>query len=100
MHHLLFQHQQDSPEALDDAHLQRYAAEAGADPGQVKLDIESIKHEERIKADFASGVRSGVNGTPTFFINGTRFDGNWLKGTELAEALERATDALVAEARD
>jgi protein-disulfide isomerase len=90
MHHLLFQHQQDSPEALDDSHLEQYAAEAGADPGQVKLDIASIKHEERIKADFASGVRSGVNGTPTFFINGARFDGDWLKGTELAEALSLA----------
>jgi len=28
----------------------------------------------KIQADFAGGVRSGVNGTPTFFINGTRFD--------------------------
>jgi protein-disulfide isomerase len=98
MHHLLYQHQQDSPEALDDAHLQQYAAEAGADPGRVKLDVESLEHGERIKADFASGVRSGVNGTPTFFINGTRFDGDWLKGTELAEALERTADAVVAEA--
>jgi protein-disulfide isomerase len=28
----------------------------------------------KIQADFAGGVRSGVNGTPTFFINGVRFD--------------------------
>jgi len=26
-------------------------------------------------ADFNGGIRSGVNGTPTFFINGSRFDG-------------------------
>lgn len=28
----------------------------------------------KIQEDFAGGVRSGVNGTPTFFINGVRFD--------------------------
>jgi protein-disulfide isomerase len=32
---------------------------------------------ERVRKDFMSGVRSGVNGTPTFFINGHRFDGDW-----------------------
>ena len=29
-----------------------------------------------MREDFQSGVRSGVNGTPTFFINGGRFDGS------------------------
>lgn len=33
------------------------------------------------------GVRSGVNGTPTFFINGRRFDGNW-SGDGLVVAIE------------
>jgi protein-disulfide isomerase len=28
-----------------------------------------------VREDFMSGVRSGVNGTPTFFINGRRHDG-------------------------
>lgn len=31
--------------------------------------------EKRIKEDRQSGIRSGVNGTPTFYINGTRYDG-------------------------
>jgi protein-disulfide isomerase len=39
-------------------------------------------------ADFSSGVRSGVNGTPTFFINGARFDGNWDEAGLIA-ALEK-----------
>jgi len=30
-----------------------------------------------VRQDFRSGVRSGVNGTPTFFINGVRYDGSW-----------------------
>jgi protein-disulfide isomerase len=36
-----------------------------------------------------SGVRSGVNGTPTFFINGVRHDGSY-EGPALLDALERA----------
>ncbi len=31
----------------------------------------------RIRNDFLGGVRSGVNGTPTFFINGERHDGSY-----------------------
>ena len=93
MHHLLFEHQQDAPDALGDAHLARYAATAGGDPEQVKRDLASGAHEARVKADFRSGVRSGVNGTPTFFINGERFDGDWQNSAELADALERAAGA-------
>lgn len=33
------------------------------------------KFRERVREDFASGVKSGVNGTPTFFISGARYDG-------------------------
>jgi protein-disulfide isomerase len=41
----------------------------------------------RVKADFLGGVRSGVNGTPTFFINGKRHDGSF-EFEELVEAIE------------
>jgi protein-disulfide isomerase len=34
-------------------------------------------HKPRVREDFMSGVRSGVNGTPSFFINGLRYDGPW-----------------------
>jgi protein-disulfide isomerase len=43
-------------------------------------------YEPRVREDFMSGVRSGVNGTPTFFINGIRHDGPWDADT-LTEAL-------------
>ena len=37
--------------------------------------LEEGTYQTRVRADFSSGVRSGVNGTPTFFINGKRHDG-------------------------
>ena len=42
-----------------------------------------------MKEDFLSGVRSGVNGTPTFFINGVRFEDSWDEET-LLKALQKA----------
>jgi protein-disulfide isomerase len=98
MHHAIFEHQQDSPDALDDAHLVQYAAASGADPVQVKLDLESGTFTDKVKADFLSGVRSGVNGTPTFFINGVRFDGNWTNKGEFAGALAHAAGVVLTEA--
>jgi protein-disulfide isomerase len=90
MHHAIFEHQQDSPDALDRPHLLDYAAAAGADSAQVEADLDARRFEEKVAADFSSGVRSGVNGTPTFFINGTRFDGNWTSPSEFLEALKEA----------
>jgi len=84
MHDLLFEHQ----DALDDADLVRYAAALGLDAGAVAREIENDTHLERIRADFMSGVRSGVNGTPTFFINGSRFDGVWDDLRSFLAALE------------
>ena len=46
-------------------------------------------HAARVREDFRSGVRSGVNGTPTFFINGVRHDGPFDLRTLLA-AIEEA----------
>jgi protein-disulfide isomerase len=47
------------------------------------------KHEflPRIREDFTAGVRSGVNGTPTFFINGERHEGSW-QNEDLAAAIK------------
>jgi protein-disulfide isomerase len=51
---------------------------------KLRLDSEKIRHDldkhtyfPRIREDFLSGVRSGVNGTPTFFLNGRRHDGDY-----------------------
>ena len=89
MHHAIFAHQK----ALLDRHLGEYAASAGADAGAVLRDVAAGAHVARVEADFAGGVRSGVNGTPTFFIDGARFDGDWRDLEAFAAALERAAGA-------
>jgi protein-disulfide isomerase len=72
MHDALFTHQ----DALDGAHLLLYAAAIGLDTGAFRRDLEMQTYAPRVREDFISGVRSGVNGTPTFFINGIRYDGS------------------------
>jgi len=66
---------QNGPESLGLPALEAIALELGLDPQQLEQDVTGRVHLERIKTDFNSGIRSGVNGTPTFFINGQRFDG-------------------------
>jgi protein-disulfide isomerase len=86
MHDYLYEHQS----ALMDGDLLAYAAEIGLGAEQFVRDMEGQVHRDRVRADFMSGVRSGVNGTPTFFINGTRFDGAWDDPDELLAALQDA----------
>ena len=83
MHDTLYEHQS----ALDPSHLQAYARKLGLDLEALDVALQSGAPERRVRADFRSGVRSGVNGTPTFFINGHRFDGDWRDDDVLAEAL-------------
>ena len=90
MHHQLFVNQRASASALDDAHLAQYAESAGANADEVLTDLVAGNLEERVRADFLSGVHSGVNGTPTFFINGARFEGDWTNAEGFAAALEAA----------
>src|SRR5437667_11411319 len=85
MHDRLFEHQQ----ALDDAHLVQYAVALNLDQGTFKREMTEHVHTNRVREDFLSGVRSGVNGTPTFFINGVRHDGAYELETLLA-AIEAA----------
>jgi protein-disulfide isomerase len=81
----LYEHQQ----ALDDAHLVRYADTLGLDAKTFEQELRAHVHKSRVREDFMSGVRSGVNGTPTFFINGVRFDDSWDPDT-LTDALAAA----------
>ena len=85
MHDRLYEHQR----ALDDEHLQQHAEALGLDLGT--FDAAMAQHSEaaRVREDFLSGVRSGVNGTPTFFINGGRHDDSYEFEVLLA-AIERS----------
>jgi predicted DsbA family dithiol-disulfide isomerase len=60
------------------------------DAAVVRRDLDSRAHEWRVREDFTSGVYSGVSGTPTFFIDGVRFDGDWTDADAFARALEDA----------
>jgi len=93
MHHAIFEHQQDSDDALDRKHLLQYAVAAGANEHDVERDLVRDTFEERVKTDFMTGVRSGVNGTPTFFVNGVRYDGDWTSPSRFREALLEAATA-------
>lgn len=73
MHAALFEHQK----ALELESLIEYAGALGLDVAQFTTDLRERKFNDRVRRDFAGGVRSGVNGTPSFFINGERYDGEW-----------------------
>lgn len=62
-------------ERLDRSDLVAHARDIGLDMQRFTHDLDTGAFSERVREDFMSGVRSGVNGTPTFFVNGVRLDG-------------------------
>ena len=88
MHDTLFVNQQ----ALADEDLVRYAGGLGLDAETVATDLANHQYEPNVREDFMSGVRSGVSGTPTFFINDVRYDGAY-ELDALAHAVEQAARA-------
>jgi formate-nitrite transporter family protein len=87
MHDMLYENQR----RLRDEDLLAYAERLELDVERFAKELEEHVHAERIHEDFMSGVRSGVNGTPTFYINGTRHDDSYEADVLLA-AVERAAD--------
>ena len=81
MHELLFEHQG----ALERPSLLQYAAELGLDVERFDRELAEHVHADRVREDFQSGARSGANGTPTFFLNGLRYDGPWDLDSLIAE---------------
>lgn len=71
MHDLLFGHQKEL-ESLDLTHL---ALQLGLEVYRFDADLERAANVRRIREDLASGAESGVQGTPTFFINSCRYTG-------------------------
>ena len=71
MHDLLYENQ----EALEDQDLAHYAAALRLDVKRVMSEVLSGAHAARVQEDFRSGARNGVNGTPSFFIDGVLYEG-------------------------
>ena len=78
-------------DALTDRDLIMYAAQLGLDFQRVSEELAAGTYTRRVRDDFRGGVRSGVNGTPTFFINGLRYDGNWADANEFIQVLMDAS---------
>ena len=76
MHDRVFENQK----ILDDENIFLLAMSIGLDPERFKNDIEKKSLKEKVEKDFDSGIRSGVNRTPTFFINGEKYRYDWEDG--------------------
>ena len=85
MHDLLFENQD---RLGDDLYLE-LTQELQLAPVDLQRPWKTRTYKARVRADFTGGVRSGVNGTPTFFINGQRHDGPF-EYEDLMGAIEEA----------
>jgi protein-disulfide isomerase len=85
MHAMLFERQ----DALELDDLVSYAGEIGLDVARFTEELRAGTYLQKVEDDFSGGVRSGVNGTPTFFINEQRYDESW-DGESLLAALRSA----------
>jgi protein-disulfide isomerase len=83
MHDMLYENQ----DALDLPSLREYALVLELDMDRFDMEMMTHAHAKRVREDFMSGVKSGVNGTPTFYLNGIRYDGSW-EGVRLMTTVE------------
>jgi len=85
MHDLLYENQRH----LETDDLIAYAGRLGLDVSRFQRELADHVHAARVREDFMSGVRSGVNGTPTFYIDGERYEGSY-DAEPLLDALKQA----------
>lgn len=83
MHDLVFENQQNLGNAL----FLELTEALDLSPLDLQTALSEQIYRARVRADFTGGVRSGVNGTPTFFVNGQRHDGTY-DFESLSEAIE------------
>ena len=89
MHDGLYENQ----EQLEPAVIFALAGALGISQLELSQALAAGTYAPKVRGDFLSGVRSGVNGTPTFFINGRRHDGSYLFD-DLATAIDRHLHAM------
>ncbi|GAA5180760.1 DsbA family protein [Rugosimonospora acidiphila] len=85
MHAWLYEHQNQ----FQPAFVATAVDQVGLPGDTVAREVNEHLYLDRVQRDFAGGIRSGVNGTPSFFINGIRHDGGYTLG-ELIEAVDSA----------
>ncbi len=73
MHDLLFQHQRN----LTDLSLGKLATQLELSPDELADALEESKYAGHVKADLDGGIRSGVTGTPMFYVNGRLYEENY-----------------------
>lgn len=84
MHNYLFEYQL----SLGNGDMLQYAAYLGLDIDRFEREIAEHVYAKRVREDLKSGIKSGVNGLPTFFINGLRYNGACDRETLLATIVE------------
>ena len=94
MHDYLFEHQK----VLDDAHLLEYAQKVGLDIHKFKDDMSIHVYSPLIEESLKGGIDSGVEGTPTLFINGVRYEDSFDLRT-FSETLQKYLSAQAHETR-
>jgi formate-nitrite transporter family protein len=85
MHDVLYKHQKD----LADHDIAHFGLLVGAEVYRLQADLSASRYAGRVAQDYDSGVKNGVKGTPTFFINGKRYHGP-VTFEALQAALEKA----------
>lgn len=83
MHDIIFKNQKH----LQDDFLFDYARQIGLDMPRFETGIKDKRYFEKVRKDFDSGVKNGVQGTPAFFVNGRFYSGNWME-PEFVDFLE------------
>jgi len=73
MHDLIFENQ----DQLSDELFPELAKSLSLNMAAFGRDMADPALTEKVEADFESGVRSGVNGTPSFYINGHKYNGSY-----------------------
>ena len=74
MHDIIFENQK----FLSDNDLINYAEQIGLDMNKFEQDFGKSELLDKVQEDYDSGIMNGVEGTPTFFINGEMYNGNWM----------------------
>ena len=81
MHDMLFENQF----KMNHLSIIRYAETLGLNIEKFNQDVILPELEQKVLSDFHNGLLSGVNATPTFFVNGSKYDGDWSNPEEFLE---------------